>query len=159
MATVSARDKTFDKRTTVSCVGRGLFRFSNANTRFNQEIPQPLAAGHGQQEYTLVTLKGTLGGAAGDDMSITAEVSYVFTELSYSMETTTQVYTSQVCLDEGTYRRDIKDMPFRDFINSEANINDQCDVHDRLQAFLVKHKDLHPGAWWLWDFLTDPERN
>ena len=35
LATVSARDKAFDKRSTVSCVGRGLFRFSNAKTRFN----------------------------------------------------------------------------------------------------------------------------
>jgi type I site-specific restriction endonuclease len=40
--TVLARDKTFYPRSTVSCVGRGLFRFSNANTRFNREIPKPL---------------------------------------------------------------------------------------------------------------------
>ena len=32
-----SRDKAFDERSTVSRVGRDLFRFSNDNTRFNQE--------------------------------------------------------------------------------------------------------------------------
>ena len=41
--TIAVHDKAYDARSTVSCVGRGLFRFSNANTRFNQEVPRPLA--------------------------------------------------------------------------------------------------------------------
>ena len=107
--TVAVQDKAYDARSTVSCVGRGLFRFSNANTRFNQEVPQPLAGHDGQVEYTLVTLRGT-----SDDIKITAKVSSQFTPFKYSltdvlappihndffqnMERWNQVYEVNVCL-------------------------------------------------------------
>jgi hypothetical protein len=114
-------------------VGRGLFRFSNANTRFNQEVPQPLAGHDGQVEYTLVTLRGTM-----DDIKITAKVSSQFTPFKYSltdvlapirhndffrnMQRWNQVYEVNVCLTlpEGMEVA-FDEMPFNSFYGSENN--------------------------------------
>ena len=139
--TVAVQDKAYDARSTVSCVGRGLFRFSNANTRFNQEVPRPLAVAG---KFTLVTLKGTF-----EDMHVTAEVSSDQIPFSYSFinvdtgktyafgneKIYEQIITLKVCLElEEGDAVNIAKMRFKDFYASD--IEDHNRVFDALQTAL-----------------------
>ena len=139
--TVAVQDKAYDARSTVSCVGRGLFRFSNANTRFNQEVPRPLAVAG---KFTLVTLKGTF-----EDMHVTAEVSsdqipfsyseiYVDTGETYALGNQTiyeHIITLKVCLElEAGGAVDIAQMKFYEFVASD--IEDHNRVFYALQTAL-----------------------
>jgi hypothetical protein len=118
-----------------------LFRFSNANTRFNQEVPRPLAVAG---KFTLVTLKGTF-----EDMHVTAEVSSDQIPFSYSFinvdtgETYAlgnrkiykHIITLKVCLElEEGGAVDIAQMKFKEFRASD--IEDHNRVFYALQTAL-----------------------
>jgi hypothetical protein len=167
--TIAVQDKAYDARSTVSCVGRGVFRFSNTNTRFNQEVPQPLAGHDGQVKYTLVTLEGTY-----EDLQITAEASPEHIQFSYSKKQVRvenesyglgnrpyykQLHTLNVCLKlrEGV-AVDIAEMSFMEFYASEIEDHmlvfyalqtalsvTESDTQDRKDAQLFFNHLLHGG--------------